>query len=182
MITVLADRDVFESPADTIVNPVNCVGVMGKGLALAVKQRYPVVFEKYLAACESGKMHVGKLQLVRTFDRRILNFPTKKHWRGASKLEFIEAGLKTFARSYRRKRISSIAFPPLGCGHGGLDWGEVEPLMRKHLEPLTEIEVYFCLGNKASQLRSRSDKPKKKTREEAEPRQTQLWDGDSPRE
>lgn len=157
MITVLPDRTVFDSPAHTIVNTVNCVGVMGKGLALAVRRRYPVVFDKYVAACKSGKMQIGKLQLVKTKDRWILNFPTKKHWRGASKLEFIEAGLKKFATTYRRRHIVSVAFPPLGCGHGGLKWGQVEPLMRRYLQRLDDVEIFFCLGQgTASKPRARS--------------------------
>lgn len=146
MITFLPDKTVFDSPAQTIVNPVNCVGVMGKGLALAVKSRFPEVFEKYASACGSGKMKIGNLQLVKTSDRWVLNFPTKKHWRGASKLEFIEAGLKKFVKTYRRRQIASVAFPPLGCGHGGLKWEQVEPLMRRYLEKLANIEIYFCLG------------------------------------
>jgi hypothetical protein len=94
----------------------------GEGLALAVKSRYPEVFHKYLIACESGKMRIGNLQLVKTTDRWILNFPTKKHWRGASKLEFIEAGLKKFVKTYRRRRIASvgdaIALGQAGPGSG----------------------------------------------------------------
>lgn len=77
MIHLLLDKTVFDAPAQTIVNPVNCVGVMGKGLALAVKNRYPEAFDKYLIACESGKMKIGNLQLVKTLNRWILNFPTK---------------------------------------------------------------------------------------------------------
>ena len=157
MITILPEKTVFDSPAQTIVNPVNCVGVMGKGLALAVENRYPEVFDKYVIACESGKMGIGKLQLVKAKDRWILNFPTKKHWRGASKLEFIEAGLKKFVKTYRRRHIASVAFPPLGCGHGGLKWDEVEPLMRRYLEGLDKIEIFFCLGQgNNSKARTRS--------------------------
>jgi len=157
MIAVLPGKTVFDSPAHTIVNPVNCVGVMGKGLALAIKSRYPKVFDKYVIACESGEMGIGKLQLVKTTDRWILNFPTKKHWRGASKLEFIEAGLNKFVKTYRRRHIASVAFPPLGCGHGGLKWDKVEPLMRRYLEGLDNIEIFFCLGQgNASNARTRS--------------------------
>lgn len=157
MITVLLEKTVFDSPALTIVNPVNCVGVMGKGLALAVRNRYPEVFDKYVIACQSGKMGIGKLQLVKMTDRWILNFPTKKHWRGTSKLEFIEAGLKKFVKTYRRRHITSAAFPPLGCGQGGLKWDEVEPLMRRYLEKLAKIEIFFCLGQGSnSKARTRS--------------------------
>jgi O-acetyl-ADP-ribose deacetylase (regulator of RNase III) len=175
MITILPEKTVFDSPAQTIVNPVNCVGVMGKGLALAVKSRYPEVFDKYVIACESGKMRIGNLQLVKTADRWILNFPTKKHWRGASKLEFVEAGLKKFVKTYRRRHIASAAFPPLGCGHGGLKWDEVEPLMRRYLEGLDKIEIFFCLseGN-ASKSETRS--PRHGEKASADFAQRKLWE------
>ena len=175
MITVLLEKTVFDSQAQTIVNPVNCVGVMGKGLALAVKNRYPEVFDKYVIACESGKMGIGKLQLVKAKDRWILNFPTKKHWRGSSKLEFIEAGLKKFVKTYRRRHIASVAFPPLGCGHGGLKWDEVEPLMRRYLEGLDKIEIFFCLGQgNASDAKIRS--PRNSEEERADPTQRKFWE------
>lgn len=176
MIILLPDKTVLDSPARTIVNPVNCVGVMGKGLALAIKSRYPEVFDKYVIACDSGKMEIGKLQLVKTktSGRSILNFPTKKHWRGASKLEFIEAGLKKFVRTYRRRHIVSIAFPPLGCGHGGLKWKEVEPLMRGYLEGLDNIEIFFCLGQ-GDKSTTRSPYPRNVEAANADPPQRKLW-------
>jgi O-acetyl-ADP-ribose deacetylase (regulator of RNase III) len=175
MITLLPEKTVFDSPAQTIVNPVNCVGVMGKGLALAVKSRYPEVFHKYVIACESGKMRIGNLQLVKTTDRWILNFPTKKHWRGASKLEFVEVGLKKFVKTYRRRHIASVAFPPLGCGHGGLKWDEVEPLMRRYLEGLYKIEIFFCLGQgNASKSETRS--PRHGEKASADFAQRKLWE------
>jgi O-acetyl-ADP-ribose deacetylase (regulator of RNase III) len=157
MITLLPETTIFDSPAQTIVNPVNCVGVMGKGLALAVKSRYPEVFDKYLVACQSGKMRIGNLQLVKAADRWILNFPTKIHWRGTSKVEFIEAGLGKFVKTYRRRNITSVAFPPLGCGHGGLKWHEIEPLMRRYLEGLDKTQIFLCLGQgSAPKPKSRS--------------------------
>jgi O-acetyl-ADP-ribose deacetylase (regulator of RNase III) len=175
MITLLPEKTVFDSPAQTIVNPVNCVGVMGKGLALAVKSRYPEVFHKYLIACESGKMRIGNLQLVKTTDRWILNFPTKKHWRGASKLEFVEAGLKKFVKTYRRRHIASVAFPPLGCGHGGLKWDEVEPLMRRYLEGLDKIEIFFCLGQ-GNVSKSETRSPRHGEKASADFAQRKLWE------
>jgi O-acetyl-ADP-ribose deacetylase (regulator of RNase III) len=175
MINVLPDKTVFDSNARTLVNPVNCVGVMGKGLALAIKNRYPEVFDKYVIACESGNMGIGKLQLVKMKDRWILNFPTKKHWRGASKLEYIEAGLKKFVKTYRRRQITSVAFPPLGCGHGGLKWDVVEPLIRRYLEGLGNIEIFFCLGQgNNSEARTRST-PNSESAGADSP-QRNLWD------
>jgi O-acetyl-ADP-ribose deacetylase (regulator of RNase III) len=173
MITVYPDKNVFDSPAQTIVNPVNCVGVMGKGLALAVKNRYPKVFEKYVTSCKTGKLRIGTLQLVKTDDRWILNFPTKNHWRGDSKLEYIEAGLKKFVKTYRRRGIASAAFPALGCGHGGLQWNVVEPLMRRYLGCLDKIEIFFCLGG-ANSSTEKGQVSHKSHR--AESSQRGLWD------
>jgi O-acetyl-ADP-ribose deacetylase (regulator of RNase III) len=175
MITVLPEQSVFDSPAQTIVNPVNCVGVMGKGLALAVKSRYPEVFDKYVIACESGRLKIGNLQLVKATDRWILNFPTKKHWRGASKLDFIEAGLKKFVKTYRRRQIVSVAFPPLGCGHGGLKWDQVDPLMRRYLEGLDKIEIFFCLG-RGNASESKTQSPRDGEKASADFTQPKLWE------
>jgi O-acetyl-ADP-ribose deacetylase (regulator of RNase III) len=146
MLHIEHDKTVFDVAVQTIVNTVNCDGFMGKGLALEVKQRFPTVFTKYHALCKKGQMKIGKLQLVKGPDQWVLNFPTKNHWRGKSTLSVLEAGLKKFKGTYRQRRITSIAFPPLGCGSGGLQWGEVKPLMYHHLEKLTDIEIYICIG------------------------------------
>ncbi|NVB41152.1 macro domain-containing protein [Pseudenhygromyxa sp. WMMC2535] len=129
-------HDIFESPAQTLVNTVNTVGVMGKGLAREFKRRYPVMFERYRSFCDSGDLEVGKLYLFRTPNEWVLNFPTKQHWRSPSKLEWIEAGLRKFVAEYEAQGIRSVSFPQLGCGNGGLDWAEVKPLMAQHLGPL----------------------------------------------
>jgi O-acetyl-ADP-ribose deacetylase (regulator of RNase III) len=146
MLHIEPDRTVFDAPVQTIVNTVNCDGFMGKGLALEVKRRFPAVFAKYQTLCEKGQMKIGKLQLVKGRDKWVLNFPTKNHWRGKSSIGFLEAGLKTFKATYRRRGITSIAFPALGCGSGGLQWDEVKPLMHDYLEELSDIEIYICLG------------------------------------
>ncbi|MGB7589902.1 MAG: macro domain-containing protein [Terriglobia bacterium] len=146
MLTFSPDWTVFDAPVQTIVNTVNCVGVMGKGLALEVKNRFPVVYLKYRKACESETLDIGKLQLVKTPATWILNFPTKRHWRFPSKLADIEAGLKKFAWTYKRRGITSVAFPPLGCGAGGLKWEDVRPLMEKYLGGLDGIAIYVCLA------------------------------------
>jgi O-acetyl-ADP-ribose deacetylase (regulator of RNase III) len=130
----------------TIVNTVNCVGVMGKGLALEVKKRFPDVYRRYRKACKRGQLGIGKLQLVKTPAAWVLNFPTKRHWRGPSNLPDIEEGLKKFVSTYKRKAITSIAFPPLGCGAGGLKWEDVKPVMEKYLAGLDGIEIYVCLA------------------------------------
>ena len=146
MLQVITDKTIFEVPVQTIVNPVNCDGFMGKGLALEVKKRFPKVFTKYEKRCKQGRMKVGKLQLVKGHPQWVLNFPTKDHWRGKSRIEFVEAGLKTFKATYKKNQITAIAFPPLGCGSGGLLWNDVEPLMRRYLEMLDNLQVFICLG------------------------------------
>lgn len=139
------EGDIFDSPAQVIVNTVNTVGVMGKGIALAFKQRYPDMFERYKTACEKHLLSIGKLMLFYEPDHWLLLFPTKENWRNPSKLEFIEKGLMKFVNTYAEKSITSIAFPRLGCGNGELDWNAVQPLMEKYLKPLP-IDVYIYLG------------------------------------
>lgn len=132
----------FDSPAQTLVNTVNVVGVMGKGIALEFKSRYPGMFNAYKKLCDSHSLDVGKLHLWRAPDHWVLNFPTKTTWRQPSKLEYIEAGLEVFCRSYKQMGISSISFPPLGCGNGNLDWKAVRPLMESYLSKV-DIQVYI---------------------------------------
>jgi len=135
MVTYM-EGDLFASPAQTLVNPVNTVGVMGKGLAWQFKQRYPAMFQAYRTACSTHHMAIGQLQLYRTDTKFILNFPTKRHWRQPSTLTNIEAGLQTFVAIYADEGITSIAFPALGCGLGQLNWNQVQPLMEQYLQPL----------------------------------------------
>lgn len=139
------EGDIFESPAQVIVNTVNTVGVMGKGLALSFKKRYPDMFERYKSVCEKGLLTTGKLMLFYEADYWILLFPTKEHWRNPSKLAYIESGLQKFVQTYAQKGITSIAFPRLGCGNGELKWEEVRPIMEKYLKDLP-IAVYIYLG------------------------------------
>lgn len=134
--------DIFQSPAQVLVNAVNTVGVMGKGIALEYKRMFPQMFDEYRMLCENGQFDVGSLWLYKTPNKWILNFPTKKHWRQPSRVEFIEEGLKKFADVYSEMGIYSIAFPPLGCGNGQLDFkGQVQPLMEHYLRNLP-IEVF----------------------------------------
>ena len=134
--------DLFRSPAKVLVNTVNVVGVMGKGIAKDFKLIYPEMFDEYQRLCESKQLDIGRLFLYRTPHKWVLNFPTKKHWRQPSKPEYIEAGLKAFVDGYARNSITSVAFPPLGCGNGELDWDrQVRPMMESYLSKLP-IEVY----------------------------------------
>lgn len=146
MITKIENGNIFDSKCQTLVNTVNCVGVMGKGLALEMKKRYPLMFERYKYFCDNGLMDVGKLQLscVKEYDHNILNFPTKKHWKNPSKIEWIELGLKKFVDTYKYCGISSIAFPMLGCNNGKLKKEDVLPLMEKYLSQCDiDIEIYL---------------------------------------
>jgi O-acetyl-ADP-ribose deacetylase (regulator of RNase III) len=136
------EGNLFLSPAQTLVNTVNTVGVMGKGIAKTFKAIYPEMYAAYAARCERGELAPGRLHLHRTPHKWILNFPTKRHWRQPSRLADIEAGLDAFVRGYEAQGITSVAFPQVGCGNGGLDWeGEVRPLMERRLADLP-IDVY----------------------------------------
>jgi O-acetyl-ADP-ribose deacetylase (regulator of RNase III) len=133
---------IFESPAQTLVNTVNCVGVMGKGLAEAFKAREPDMFKSYKRICDQKALVPGKLWLWRGQQSWVLNFPTKLHWRNPSKLEWIEQGLTKFVAAYADQGISEISFPQLGCGNGGLEWSEVRPMMEHYLSQV-EIPVFI---------------------------------------
>jgi len=150
MLEYHPDWTVFDAPAQTIVNTVNCVGVMGRGLALEVRRRFPDVYIAYVKACRRGAVKVGKLYLVKSKGRWILNFPTKVHWRGRSRIDYIEKGLSNFVATYRRIGITSVAFPALGCGSGGLKWETVKPIMDERLKRLAKLHVYICLAQPAS--------------------------------
>jgi O-acetyl-ADP-ribose deacetylase (regulator of RNase III) len=132
---------ILESTAQTVVNTVNCMGVMGKGIAQAFKAREPTMFVAYKSICDRGLLQPGKLWLWQGSDQWVLNFPTKKHWRNPSRLEWMEAGLRKFVDEYAARGITEISFPRLGCGNGNLDWEDVRPLMARYLEKL-DIPVY----------------------------------------
>ena len=128
---------VLESTAQTLVNTVNCVGVMGKGIAQAFKESEPGMFEAYRKLCDDRLLEPGKLWIWKGLEHWVLNFPTKIHWRNPSKLEWIEAGLEKFVSQYESKGVREISFPRLGCGNGGLDWDDVRPLMEHYLSGLS---------------------------------------------
>ena len=140
MITYL-ETSVFDSPAQTLVNTVNIEGVTGKGIAKEFKGRYPAMYEEYRKLCQRRELDIGKLHLWRSDKRWVLNFPTKTTWRLPSKIEYIEAGLAKFVATYRELGITSISFPPLGCGNGNLNWSDVRPIMDAHLSKIL-IPVY----------------------------------------
>lgn len=137
--------DILTSDAEALVNTVNCVGIMGRGIALQFKNAFPANFKAYAVACKRREVLPGRLFVFDigelTTPRYIINFPTKRHWRDKSRIEDIEVGLVTLVAEVRTRNIRSIAIPPLGCGLGGLDWAAVRPLIEQAFSPLLDIEV-----------------------------------------
>lgn len=148
--------DMFNSDAQTLVNTVNCVGVMGKGVALKFKERFPEMFEDYTRRCARKVVKLGEPYVYEDKSGiKILNFPTKDHWRSASRLGDIERGLTYFAEHYERWGIESMSMPPLGCGNGGLEWSEVGPLIYQKLHSLPiDIEVFAPYGTPSTELKA----------------------------
>lgn len=143
--------DILNDRADAIVNTVNCVGVMGRGIALQFKKAWPKNFEAYAAACKQDEVQPGRMFVYETGrlspPRFIINFPTKRHWRGKSRLEDIESGLEDLRRVIAELGIESIAIPPLGSGLGGLDWPDVRSRIEASLGELeVEIRIYEPSG------------------------------------
>jgi len=142
-VTYMPGANITDSDADLLVNTVNCVGVMGKGVALAFKTAFPAIMGPYQAACRTRAIRPGTVSLFplkQDGARQILwaAFATKLHWRDPSKLEWVQQGLEQLASYARANRIRSIALPPPGCGNGGLDWRIVEPLV---LEALGDFDL-----------------------------------------
>lgn len=144
MIT-FTEGNLLESGAEALVNTVNTVGVMGKGIALMFKDKFPENFKAYEKACKSDEVQVGRMFVTQSPNlsgpRWIINFPTKKHWRNPSKLEWIREGLVDLRRVIVEKSIGSIAIPPLGSGNGGLEWTDVRPVIEAALADLPEVDV-----------------------------------------
>ncbi|MET9631321.1 macro domain-containing protein [Lentzea sp. NPDC006480] len=141
-----AQGNLLESTAEALVNTVNTVGVMGKGIALQFKRAYPESFREYASACRKGEFEVGKILVhetgLMTNPKYILAFPTKRHWRAQSRLEDVRSGLSALREVIEKHNIRSIAIPPLGCGNGGLDWNDVYPLIEAALGDLTDVDVF----------------------------------------
>lgn len=141
----ITSGDILKCEAEALVNTVNCVGVMGRGIALQFKNAYPDNFKAYAAACDRGEVQPGRMFVYATgrmmSPQFIINFPTKRHWRGKSRIEDIESGLISLAEIIQTKGIRSIAIPPLGSGLGGLDWREVLPRIERALRTLPDVRV-----------------------------------------
>lgn len=144
MVTI-TEGNLLKAEADALVNTVNSVGHMGKGIALQFKKAFPENFKAYHRACNHGEVHPGKMFVFDTGSmlppRYIINFPTKEHWRGKSKYEYIESGLAALVEEVERLGIQSIAVPPLGCGLGGLEWGRVRKMIEAAFETVPDVRV-----------------------------------------
>jgi O-acetyl-ADP-ribose deacetylase (regulator of RNase III) len=145
--------DLLSANTQALVNTVNTVGVMGKGIALQFKENFPCNYNEYIKACKNKELEIGKLLVVREKNTEkeyiIINFPTKKDWKYRSKIEYIDKGLQELVKVIRQYEIKSIAIPPLGCGNGGLDWKDVKPLIEKYLSPLGDIDIHIFKPDKA---------------------------------
>ncbi len=146
--------DLFASEMQTLVNTINCVGVMGKGIAAIFKKKHPAMFEDYKQRCELGQVRLGEpYHYADLAGASIINFPTKQHWRASTRLADVEAGLDYFVGHYKQWGIESVAFPPLGCGNGGLEWESVGPVMYRKLKALDiPVEIYAPYGTSKKEL------------------------------
>jgi len=153
MIAIKKSGDLLKEDVEAYVNTVNCVGVMGKGIALQFKLRYPQNYHLYKMACDRNEVKIGKMFITEInglFGKKyIINFPTKKHWKGKSRLEYIEKGLDDLVLQIRKLKIKSIVIPPLGCGFGGLSWNVVRSLIEQKLEPVKDVKIILYAPSKA---------------------------------
>ncbi len=146
--------DMFQSKAQTLINTVNCVGVMGKGIALEFKKHFPDMFKDYVRRCERHEVKPGVPYLYKSlFPPQIINFPTKDHWKSISRIEDVEHGLKVLLAKYKEWGVTSLAIPPLGCGNGQLEWKTVGPLIYKYAKQMTiPVEMYAPYGASPKEL------------------------------
>jgi O-acetyl-ADP-ribose deacetylase (regulator of RNase III) len=158
MIEIIPKGDILKSDAEALVNTVNCVGVMGRGIALQFKKKFPDNFAAYKRACDANELTLGNLLVFDTgkmFNPRyVINFPTKNHWRANSRIEDIATGLQALVAAVKDRKIKSIAIPPLGCGLGGLDWADVRPLILQAFEELKDVQVSVFEPGKAPAAKS----------------------------
>lgn len=141
----LVTGNILEADVQALVNTVNTVGIMGKGIALQFKKKFPAMFKEYEQLCKEEKLQPGHIHVFDCGElfnpRYIINFPTKRHWKEKSKLEYIQVGLKALVAELKQREIRSVAIPPLGCGNGGLNWSEVLPLIQKALEEIPNVKA-----------------------------------------
>jgi len=159
----LRTGDILKADAEAIVNTVNCVGIMGRGIALQFKKAFPANFRAYALACDNGEVQPGKMFIYDTGSftnpRFIINFPTKRHWKGKSRIEDIDSGLAALARNISERGIKSVAIPPLGAGLGGLEWNDVRPRIEAALRDLPDLEVLIYEPKGAPEVVKSRDVP-----------------------
>lgn len=161
----MSKGNILEADADALINTVNCVGVMGKGIALQFKHAFPENFHAYERACRTNEVQPGKMFIHSTgrlYPKYIINFPTKRHWKGKSRIEDIESGLVALVQEVKTLNICSVAIPPLGCGNGGLDWAQVAPLIKSAFANMPNVKVLlYAPGNVpvAEEMPIRTTKP-----------------------
>lgn len=159
----LRTGDILKANAEAVVNTVNCVGIMGRGIALQFKKAFPANFQAYALACDAGEVQPGRMFVFDTGaftnPRYIINFPTKRHWKGKSRIEDIDSGLIALAREVRERRIKSIAVPPLGAGLGGLEWNDVRPRIEAALRDVPDLDVLIYEPKGAPEVVKSRDVP-----------------------
>lgn len=167
MIKIKKSGDLLKENVDALVNTVNCVGIMGKGVALQFKMAFPDNFTTYKKACDNKEVQIGEMficKMGKLFNPKyIINFPTKKHWKEKSRIEYIQKGLEDLTNKTKELNIRSIAIPPLGTGSGGLDWADVKPLIESKLRKLSDVQVILFAPSKspeANKLKIETKKPK----------------------
>jgi O-acetyl-ADP-ribose deacetylase (regulator of RNase III) len=137
--------DVLQADVEALVNTVNCVGVMGRGIALQFRKEFPENYTAYKKVCDRGELRPGRMLVFKLNQlhnpRYVINFPTKRHWKAKSRIEDIQAGLEALVEEVRRRGIRSVAIPPLGCGLGGLNWSQVRPMIEKAFGALQDVHV-----------------------------------------
>jgi O-acetyl-ADP-ribose deacetylase (regulator of RNase III) len=160
--------NLLEAETQSLVNTVNTVGVMGKGIALQFKERFPKNFKIYAAACKNNEAAIGKMLVVKETviggEKIIVNFPTKTDWKSNSKYSYIEEGLKDLVKIIEKYTIKSIAIPPLGCGNGGLEWDKVKELMEQYLNGLSNIDIVIYQPNDAIKAILQKESEKKEVK------------------
>lgn len=175
MTVTFKQGDMFAKPADAIVNTVNCVGVMGKGVALEFKRRWPANFDEYKSLCDRKELRPGKVFVHHNSDmldrdswKFLINFPTKDHWKQKSKIDYIDEGLDDFLAQVGNLGIRSVVLPPLGCGNGGLDWEDVRSLIVRKLSSVDGVE-FFVFEPSEKAKHGASEKDKVSTSEKVKP-------------
>ena len=159
--------NIFDEDVEALVNTVNCVGVMGKGIALQFKKRFSSNYQLYREKCKNNEIKTGTMFVTELNNilnpKYIINFPTKKHWRNKSSIDYIQTGLSDLIQVIRDKNIKSIAIPPLGCGNGGLNWNEVKEIIKKRLNELNDVDIIVFEPNQnfaIDKIKAYKEKPK----------------------